>query len=139
VALTAAERADIRFFCGWSARFRQTDSRLEQAMNALDGDATTILLFTNTITATPPGLLALARDVLTQIKNSTKRLKASKVGSIELNSMEMEQLRDLGRQYTNEMCAILGVARRVDVFAASGANSFAGLDGMEIGGNYIGK
>lgn len=140
MALTAAQRADIRFLCGWSARFRQTDTALEMSLNALDMDPETLLLFTNSAVANPPGLIALARGVLTQIATATKRLKASKVGSIELNSREMDQLRDLGRQYTAQMCSILGVPRRNDVFSMSGPTAMASFDGSEYGGgNYIGK
>lgn len=142
MALTTAQRAEIRFFCGWSARFRQTDSRLEQALNALDGDADTLALFTNILApvdGSPPGLIACCRDAMAQLRLAMKRKKASKVGSIELNAGELEHIRGLGRQYSNQMCAILGVPRRVDVFSESGASTFASSSGPEPSGNYIGK
>lgn len=140
MAFTAAQKSDVRFFCGWPARFHQADNALERAINAISVDPTEEALFTNAITGTPPGLLALARDVQAQIKLSTKRMKASKVGSIELNARELEQLREVGRGYTAQMCSILGVPRGSDVFGTHAANTFADFhSGSGSAGNYIGK
>jgi hypothetical protein len=68
VALTEAQRVSIRFYLGWSARFHQTDSRLEQAMNAID-----------TLPETQTRVEAVLTDldsVATAIKDSYSRLKA---------------------------------------------------------------
>jgi hypothetical protein len=143
VALTLAQRADIRFFCGWSARYHQND-RVELAMNAIDNDAAVLAQFQNGLAPSdggPPGLIACCRDAMSQLRLAMKRKKASAVGSIQLNEQELEHIRGLGRQYTNQMCATLGVPRKVDVFSGYGANSFANWDGMGSGGggNYIGK
>lgn len=143
MALTTAQRADVRFFCGWSARFRQVDSALEQAMNALDEDAATLALFTNILApldGSPPGLIACCRDAMAQLRLAMKRKKATQVGTIVLNPQELENIRELGRQYAKQMCSILGVERGTDVFSSSGGVAFAySSGGRDGGGNYIGK
>lgn len=133
MALTEAQRNDIRLYCGYGTRFRQFDSILEQAMNALDtnSDPSSLALIQNALTGDPPGILACLRSVDAQRLAATKRFKAIKVGSIELNTQEMDKLCDLGRVYVTRLCAMLGVPRRADVFSSSG-------DGGSCD-NYIGK
>ena len=36
MAITEAQRVKVRLYCGWSARFWQTDTTLEQSLNALE-------------------------------------------------------------------------------------------------------
>jgi hypothetical protein len=102
-------------------------------MNGVDSSPETEALITNPITATPPGLLADIAAAQVLIDGAIRRLKASKVGSIELNGREIEQLRDIGRTRIHRLCSLLGVALREDYFASTPA---PGRDG---GGNYIGK
>lgn len=129
MALSAAQKADIRFYAGWQARYLQLDSRLEQAMNAIELQPEHEAQITNTINASPPGLLALLKDIDTKLRDSHGRLKASVVGSITLNRAELYQLRSEGRRFVGRLCSILGVCRGEDVFGS----------GSSGGSNYIGK
>lgn len=139
MALTETQRADVRFYCGWSARFRQFDSRLEQAMNALASTPETEALVTNAIGGTPPGLLACLRSVDAELTAAHKRLKASKVGSIELNRNEVAILREEGRRHVSRLCALLGVEQRADVFGSSVVRGFEMSGNRGCEDNYIGK
>lgn len=128
MALTDQQKADVRIALGWSARFHQTDSRLEQAMSALDSEPEH--------EAQVVALLAEVVDIKTKLKTAHSRLKAVKVGSINLDGLrtELAGLRMEGRRHTGEMAAILGVERRHDIFSSSGPRGFASVFGLG-GGN----
>ena len=123
MALTATQRADVRTALGWSARFHQTDSRLEQAMNALAAEPESE---TQVI-----ALLAEVVDIKTKLKTAHSRLKAVKVGSINLDGLRTEivGLRMEGQRHTGEIAAILGVERRHDIFSSSAPRGFASASG----------
>lgn len=125
--LTSAERATIRFYCGWSARFRQTDSRLEQALNALDsGDDDTIAIVRT--------LLTKLTQVDADIETARPLLQAAKVGSIELQAVtQIGALRSEGRRYVGRLCALLGVEARQDVYSGHAPSARAGTYGMMPG------
>lgn len=141
MALTPTQRADVRRYLGWSARFHQFDSRLEQAMNALDTEPEHEAQITNPLTGTPPGILAALEDIDSKLTAAHSRLKADKVGSILLNRREMRQLYREGRRHTRRLAAILGVERRIDVYGGGDVNTFAGHGGpySSSSGNYVGK
>lgn len=129
---TTNDRARIRWYLGWSARFHQFDSRLEQAMNAVDDEPTddTHTLILNTLSA---------MDTLmnTTIPDAYNRLKALKVGDIDLPSHgEIMMLRSEGRRLGGQIAACLGVETRHDVWSGVGNKSFAGFGGPE-GGNVF--
>lgn len=138
--LTEAQQASIRFYTGYTGRFRQFDTRLDQSMRAIQTTPETEALVTNALTTTPPGLLALLQDIDNKLTAAHGRLRASKVGSIELNSSEIFMLRAEGRRHVGRLCALLGVERGEDVFG-EGRGAFASATGgMGYGGgNYIGK
>jgi hypothetical protein len=131
MALTNAQKADTRAYLGWSARFHQFDSRLEQAMSALatepEHEAQVIVL------------LASILDIKTKLVASHSRLKASKVGSIDLNPAEIPMLRKEGKRFVGEIASILGVETRRDIFGSSPNSVFASAGGSYGGGNYVGK
>lgn len=108
-------------------------------MNALATEPESEAQITGALTASPPGLLAHLKDIDARIRSAYERLKANKVGSIELNPNEIGAYRSQGRQLVLRICSILGVERRNDVFG-SGTGAFASFDGP--GGfpeNYVGK
>jgi len=111
MALTETERAEIRMYLGWSARFHQFDNELEGAMNALDdpAKADTLALFQNPLAGSPPGFLAVLRDIDAKILAAHGRLKADVVGSIKLNRREAKQLYKEGKRITSRMARTLGV------------------------------
>ena len=126
--LSPAQRESVRFYLGWSARFHQIDSALEQALSAVGFDPETEARITNPISGTPPGLLSLLEDVDAKLLGGHGRLKASQVGSITLNAAEIDQLRGEGRRHAARLAAVLGVVVRVDVFSESSPGR----------GNYVG-
>lgn len=129
--LTEQQRAKVRWYLGWSARFHQSDSRLEQAMNAVDmepTDATYDLIVAQ---------LTAMDTINTKIVQAYDRLKALKVGSIDLPSHgEIGMLRSEGRRLGGQLAACLGVENRHDVWSGSGNKSFAGWNGLEGGNTY---
>jgi hypothetical protein len=139
MALTATQKADVRRFLGWSARFHQFDSRLEHAMSAIDTEPEHEAQITNLIGDAPPGLLALLEDIDAKLLSSHSRLKADVVGSIKLNRREQKQLYREGRRHTGRLASILGVEVRQDVYSGVGPTTFASHGGMGGDGNYIGK
>jgi len=130
MALTDVQRADVRFFLGWSARFHQFDSRLEQAMNAIstEPEAETLVL----------GEIAACKDIDTKLTAAHARLKALKVGSIGLSGPgEIQALRKEGKRHTTRMAAIFGVERRIDVFSSGSHGAFASFGGLQSSGNAM--
>lgn len=139
MALTAAQKAEVRRWLGWPARFHQFDSRLENAMDALATEPEHEAQITNPLTGTPPGILAELDDIDAKLRDAHKRIKASEVGNIKLNNgREIAWLRREGRRHTRRLAALLGVERRVDVFGSGDVHTFAGFGGT-YGSNWIGK
>lgn len=129
MALTDEQKADIRYYLGWPERFHQTDSRLEQAMSAVaaqpEGEA---LLIAG---------IASCQDIDTKLVDAHGRLKALKVGSINLpGGQEIEKLRDEGRRFAGRMANTLGVEVRYDVFGGSGPK--VATHGGSYGGGHYG-
>ena len=143
-ALTAAQRADCYFFCGWPQRYVQVNTALEWALDAIASKPEMQALVGNAITASPIGLLAQLRlmyDVT--IPGAYRRLKALKVGSIELSGNgELRALEAQGQRLVNSLCAVLGVERDVDVFRPGSGSRVPGMGGWGSrgdGDNWIGK
>jgi hypothetical protein len=138
--LSTAQKARVRFYLGWSARFHQFDSRLEQAMSSLEAssieDPDTLGQITNLLTSDPPGLLAQLADVDARMAPAYVRLKAKKIASIELpEDGEIAMLRSEGRRYVGRLAALLGVEVRQDVFSGRLPRSFATARGLIPGGS----
>lgn len=128
MAITAANRVKVRRYLGWSARFSQTDGALERAITALETEpeSETELL----------ALVVECERIDTAITDAESRLKASKVGSIELNDGEVATLRSRGRQVAGRLAALLGVEIRSDAFSGNPSSQRAGWYGPSGGGNY---
>lgn len=138
MALTATQKAAIRRALGWSARFHQFDSRLEQAMSAIDTEPEHELQITDTLANN--GILANIDDVQSKLRAAHARLKADKVGSILLRKEELGQLRAEGDRWVRDLARLLGVeVRNGGLFGGASIQTFAGHGGMYGGGNYIGK
>lgn len=120
MALTATQKAEVRRSLGWPARFFQYDTRLEQAMSAIETQPEH--------EAQVIEILASVVDVKEKLLDAHKRLKASKVGSIELDTLREETmgLRMEGRRFTGELSAILGVPRKHDIFSSGSFGGFVG-------------
>ncbi len=128
MALTEAQRLQVRLFLGWQDGFGQFDSRLEQALNHVNNRPELLALVTNALDGDPPGLLACLQDIDTKLRASHPRLKASVVGSITLNPGEVKQLRSEGTRFVKRLAAIIGVEVRSNPFSSGTAS-----------GNFVGK
>lgn len=145
MAFTDAQRADVYFFAGWPQRYVNVNTALEWAIDKIGQYPDQQAIIANTLTGTPPGLLAQLRrlhDVT--IPAAYSRLRAVKVGSIDLDARaEINYLRSEGRRLVNSMCSALGIKRDADVFApgdGSGAPPMWGTrDGGAGSGGFIGK
>jgi hypothetical protein len=130
MALDATQKAQVRYYLGWSARFHQFDSRLEQAMDALAVEPEAEVLV--------EAALAALADIDTKLTDSHKRIKAQAVGSIILNDKdEVSILRSEGRRHVGRISSTLGVATRHDVFGGGTYTGFASFDGISGGGNVL--
>jgi hypothetical protein len=129
MALTAAQRTQIRLVTGWQDGFGQFDSRLEQAMNYVDSRPEMLALLQNAIDGTPPGLLASIAAIDVKLLGAHTRMKALAAGSLTLNPAELQQLRSEGRRFVGRLCSILGVESRHDYFSGSLPRE---------GGNWVG-
>ena len=138
MALTDTQKADVRRALGWSARFHQYDSRLEQAMSALATETEAELLVTDTLTNN--GILANVDDIQTKLRDSHKRIKASVAGDITMNRSEIKQLKKEGSRWVDDLARLLGVeTRQGGLFGMAHVGAFAGFGGLYGGGNYVGK
>jgi hypothetical protein len=79
--------------------------------------------------------LAEVQRIEAAIAAAETRLKASKVGPIDLNSGEIGALRDRGRTHVGRMATALGVAVRSDAFGSTLPSSQATPWGPSGGGN----
>ena len=147
--LTEAQKAEVYFFCGQAQRFVQVNTAIEQGIAKINSFPDQQKLLTNGLTASPAGLLARARqhyDIT--MPAAYRRLKALKVGSIELSGGgELRVLAEQGRLMVKGIRTILGVmdVPGEDVFSTSfgfvaGGSQFGGLlHPGSCGANWIGK
>ncbi len=142
MALTDIQKANIRMYLGWSGRWHQSDSRLEQAMSAIETEPEHERQLTNPDPAPVGeeiGVLTRLSDIDTKLNDAHGRLKALKVGSIDLPAhREIEMLRKEGRRYVGRMAAILGVEVRQDVYSSTKPRTFQGPFGLYGGGGNYG-
>src|SRR5262245_59015620 len=83
------------------------------------------------------GHLTEAARIDTAITAAEARLKAAKVGTIELNSGEIDTLRDRGRQNVARMARAFGVEVRGDAYSGALPTDQASAVGMIYGhGGY---
>jgi hypothetical protein len=129
MAFTDAQKVSIRNYLGWTIRFRQTDTRLEQALNTISQD-----IYVEDQTK----ILAILAELATidaALVSARGRLKALAVGSITLpGKNEIGMLRSEGRRLVGRLAVEMGVAVRHDVFSGSGPRFFATLDGPDKSG-----
>jgi hypothetical protein len=138
VALTDTQKAEIRRALGWSARFHQFDSRLEQAMSAIATEPEHELQITDTVAN--HGILANIDAIQTELTGAHARLKANKVGSILLRPEELKQLKKEGDRWVKDLARILGVeTRNGGLFGGARIGTFAGFGGQYGSSNYVGK
>lgn len=128
MALSSADRDNVRTYLGYSGRFAQVDSVLEQAMDSINGDSDAV--------GTIQALILSCQGIDTQLTAIQTRAGISNVDEIVVDTTKgLRELRSEGRRYVGRMAAKLGVPIRHDAFAASTANE-APAPGM--GGGFYG-
>lgn len=114
--LTETERAQIRKYLGWPARWRQQRPDLDLSMNAIDmaseDDRTELRL-----------ALAGCIDIDARLTDALLRNKASQVGSITLNPREIGYLRAEGRRHAARIASTLGIWIMSDAFSGAPINN----------------
>ncbi len=129
MAFTDTQKAQIRMYMGWGARYLQTDDALRRAYDSVgnNGGADQVLVEAQLTECARVDAALLAAEA---------RIKASKVGPIELNAIEIDNLRDKGRTAVARMARIFGVEVRGDAFGPSGPTERASIWGMSGGDGY---
>ena len=129
MALTDQNKADIRYYLGYSARYYHTDTVLEGAMSSLESDAEA----ETQVLADIVKLQALD----TRIEGTYDRLKVLKVCDIQLaHKKEMCLLRSEGRRIVGRIASTIGVPVRHDVYGSGRYSSHATFDGLDRAGNF---
>lgn len=106
MAFTNAERAGIRKYLGWNARWVQFDSALERAFSFVDNQTAGGDTSSEDEART---LLGKITTIEGEIDASRTRFKANKVGTIELNRSEVGQLVGRGESYIGQLARVFGV------------------------------
>lgn len=129
MAFTDTQKAQIRMFLGWGARYLQTDDALRRAYDSVGtlGGADQVLVEAQLTECARVDAALLAAE---------SRIKADKVGPIELNAMELDKLRDKGRTAVARMARIFGVEVRGDAFGPGLPSERATIWGMQGGDGY---
>jgi hypothetical protein len=114
---------------GWSERFHQTDSALEQAMNQANQH---VEIYNRVL-----GFVTSLLDIDDKLEDAHQRIKVEQVGSIKLTlEKEIAILRSEGRRFAGRMASYMGVEIRHDVFSGSGPSHRASWNGpMQPQGN----
>jgi hypothetical protein len=129
--LTAAQKADIRYYLGYATRFHDGDQNLESAMDAIANDPEGEALVVATITD--------IKAIDTKLESAWDRLKAVQVCEIKLgHKEELCALRSEGRRLVSRVAASFGVPVRHDAFGSAPFNVTADWFGTGYqGGNEI--
>lgn len=113
MSFDATQKANIRFYLGYQDQFRDVNTSLESQMSAgaISAEAVTIVV----------GILASLAQVDADLIAARKRLKASKVGSIMLNSRELDMLKGEGGRFVGRLASIFGVRPLRDIYREDGS------------------
>lgn len=119
MAFTATQKANVRYYLGYPDQFRDVGSTLESGLaGGLSAEGETIVI----------ALLASLAAIDSNLTSALARLKALKVGSIELPGFgEIQALRSEGRRLAARLATIFGVEVQSDVFAEGGSASSGGF------------
>lgn len=114
MALTGTQKAQVRLYLGYQDQDRQLSTELESQLGSISTEAETLVI----------GLLASLLDIDAKLLSAHGRLKALKVGSIELpGAGEIETLRSEGRRFVGRLAVIFDVEPLHDVFSDGDAAS----------------
>lgn len=112
--LTASQRANIRNWMGWSARYHEMDRSLENALDALStlpDDEAVILVDYNRILDIEDRLFDTSGGL-----NALDRMKVGAIGNIRLNANEVGRLRNEAALLVERIAHTIGVKVRHNAF-----------------------
>ncbi len=109
MAFTTTERAGIRNYLGWNARWVQMDTALERAFSFVESSSSGGDTSSEDLARS---LLAKIVAVEAEIDATHSRFKADKVGPITLNRREVSQLIERGESYIGQLARVFGVEVR---------------------------
>lgn len=106
MSFSNGEKASIRNYLGWNAKFVQFDSGLERAFVFVENLSGTGDTSAEDLART---LLAKVVAIEVEIDATHSRFKADKVGPITLNRKEVTQLIERGEAYIGQLARVFGV------------------------------
>ena len=116
MSLSPTQITQIRHYLGYPDNWRDLNTTLESQFASISAEAQTLI--TAALTASPPGILASLMDIDARLSKAPDRLKALRVGSIELPGRgEIDMLRSEGRRLVKRLATIFHVAVFWDVFS----------------------
>jgi hypothetical protein len=149
IVITDAQEADIYTFTGWPQAFLQTEmAPVEMALRQIANKPGMLARITNSLFATPKGILAQLNDLHdVQMPAAYERLAARKVGTIELaGSGELNELARQGERLVGLLCSTLFIKRGNNIFKPGSGRGWDAAMGFPVGGssrgngdNWIGK
>lgn len=120
MAFTDSQKASIRFYLGYQERFIFMNSVLETQLedDVLSDETVSIVT----------GILGSLADIETALASAQSRLKALKVGSIELPGKgEIVALCAEGSRFVGQLASVFGVPALAKVFAYGGSGAGGGM------------
>lgn len=132
MALTQAQRSSVRRYLGYSGRYLNFDTILEQAMDLLSSNAADEALAVE--------LIGNCDAVMAEIESTVPKVsKAGAVGSLQLDGAKtLQTLRGHGNGYVSQLSNLLGVPiRNGGAFSTGGSDGYAGYSGPNGGGNRL--
>lgn len=132
MAFTNTEKAGIRKYLGWNARWIQFDSGLERAFTFIQNSTTGGDSSSEDQART---LLGKITAIEVEIDNTHSRFKAEKVGPITLNPREVMQLIERGESYIGQLARVMGVEVKGKALRNDLPNTHGTPWGQSGGGN----
>lgn len=116
MALTLTERATIRRLGGWALAPLDREGDVERALNAVDLQGAEVL------TEIRSRLTKLA-TIETQKTSALGRIKASNIGSIATNPLELDRINEEGADEVVALYGVLNCPINSNYFAPSGGDN----------------
>lgn len=116
MAFSDSERAKIYLYLGYSQRFLQINSVLDQAISSIGGNPEAVLIVQD--------LLNELDTVKAEIRTARRRLKYERIEDVYYRKgmEEIAALRSDGRMWAGQLASVFGVDVQHDAFSASGSS-----------------
>lgn len=118
MALTATQKAQVRFYLGMQDNLQEAWLSFTSQLNTLTAEGEVIVA----------DLIDKLAAIDDQLEQAPSRLKALKVGSIELSGFgEIEGLRAEGRRLVGRLCSMFGISAPLADVYGEGSGSMGGV------------